>query len=100
VPGIAAGLHLTLQLPPGCDADRVATTARAEGIDIRPLSYYAHTPIEQEPGLVMGYGRLPLPSVPGVVGTLAQVLQSAQKDCSAAGHVRSFRSRRSSSWNR
>jgi GntR family transcriptional regulator / MocR family aminotransferase len=88
--GIAAGLHLTLRLPPGCDADRVATTARAEGIDIRPLSYYAHTPIEQEPGLVMGYGRLPLPSVPGVVGTLARVLQSAQPDAAeppvAEGH--------------
>lgn len=75
--GIAGGLHLTLQLPHGCDADRVAETARSEGIDIRPLSYYAHTPIEQEPGLVMGYGRLPLPSVPGVVGALARAMQSA-----------------------
>jgi GntR family transcriptional regulator / MocR family aminotransferase len=78
--GIAGGLHLTLQLPPGCDADRVAETARSEGIDIRPLSYYAHTPIEQEPGLVMGYGRLPLPSIPGVVGALAWAIQSAQPD--------------------
>jgi len=75
--GVAGGLHLTLQLPPGCDADRVADTARSEGIDIRPLSYYAHTPIEQEPGLVMGYGRLPLPSVPGFVGALARAMQSA-----------------------
>jgi hypothetical protein len=33
--GIAGGLHLTLQLPPGCDADRVADTARSEEIDIR-----------------------------------------------------------------
>lgn len=75
--GAAGGLHLTLQLPPGCNADRVAETARSEGIDIRPLSYYAHTPIKQEPGLVMGYGRLPLPSVPGVVGALARASQSS-----------------------
>jgi GntR family transcriptional regulator/MocR family aminotransferase len=75
--GIAGGLHFTLQLPPGCDADRAAETARSEGIDLRPLSYYAHTPIEQEPALVLGYGRLPLPSVPGVVGALARALQSA-----------------------
>jgi GntR family transcriptional regulator/MocR family aminotransferase len=75
--GAAGGLHLTLQLPPDCNADRVAETARPEGIDIRPLSYYAHTPIEQEPGLVMGYGRLPLPSMPGVVGALARASQSS-----------------------
>ena len=78
--GAAGGLHLTLQLPPGCDADRVAETARAEGIDIRSLSYYAHTPIRQDPGLVLGYGQLPLPSVPGVVDTLTRALQSAQPD--------------------
>lgn len=74
--GIAGGLHLTLQLPPGCDADRVADTARSEEIDIRPLSY-AHIPDQQEPGLVMGYGRLPLPGVPGVVGALAWAMHTA-----------------------
>ena len=78
--GAAGGLHLTLQLPPGCDADRVAETVRAEGIDIRSLSHYAHTPIRQDPGLVLGYGQLPLPSVPGVVDTLARALQSAQPE--------------------
>jgi GntR family transcriptional regulator/MocR family aminotransferase len=81
--GIAGGLHLTLQLPPGCDADRVADAARAEGIDIRPLSYYAHIPNQQEPGLVMGYGRLPLPGVPGVVAALARAMHSVWPDQSA-----------------
>lgn len=75
--GIAGGLHLTLQLPHGCDADRVADTARSDGIDIRPLSYYAHIPDQQEPGLVMGYGRLPLPGVPGVVAALARAMHTA-----------------------
>jgi GntR family transcriptional regulator/MocR family aminotransferase len=77
--GVAGGLHLTLQLPPSWDAGRVAETAKSEGIDVRPLSYYAHTPIEQEPGLVMGYGRLPLHSVAGVVGALAQAAQAASQ---------------------
>jgi hypothetical protein len=38
----------------------------------------AHTFADQRPvpGLVMGYGRLPLPSVPGVVGALARASQS------------------------
>jgi GntR family transcriptional regulator / MocR family aminotransferase len=78
--GAAGGLHLTLQLPPGCDADLVATAARAEGVDVRPLSHYAHTPIPQEPGLVLGYGRLPLPGVAGIVATLARALQGTQPD--------------------
>jgi GntR family transcriptional regulator/MocR family aminotransferase len=72
--GIASGLHLTLALPSGCDADRVADRARSVGIDINSLSYYAHAPVEQEPGLVVGYGRLPLPSIPGVVGALERAL--------------------------
>jgi GntR family transcriptional regulator / MocR family aminotransferase len=78
--GAAGGLHLTLQLPPGYDADRIATSARTVGIDTRPLSYYTHAPIRQEPGLVMGYGRLPLPSVPGVVAALTRGLQRAKPD--------------------
>jgi GntR family transcriptional regulator/MocR family aminotransferase len=75
--GVAGGLHLTLRLPPGCDAGRVARAARSGGIDVRPLSTYAHAPIEQDPGLVLGYGRLPLPSVPGVVGALARAVHGA-----------------------
>jgi GntR family transcriptional regulator/MocR family aminotransferase len=72
--GAAGGLHLTLQLPPGCDAGLIAATVRAAGIDIRPLSAYAHTPIRQDPGLVMGYGRLPLSGVPGVVAALKRAM--------------------------
>ena len=75
--GAAGGLHLTLQLPPGSDTDQIATTARAAGIDIRPLSSYAHAPIRQEPGLVIGYGRLPLPSVPSVIAALTRAIQRA-----------------------
>jgi GntR family transcriptional regulator/MocR family aminotransferase len=76
--GIAGGLHLTLRLPPACDADRVVETVRSEGIDIRSLSYYyATTPVEPEPGMVLGYGRLPRPSVPGVVHALARALDAA-----------------------
>jgi DNA-binding transcriptional MocR family regulator len=72
-------LHLSLRLPTDCDANRVVATARSEGVDIRPLSYYRHDLTEHEPGLVMGYGRLQLPSVAGIVGTLTQAIRSAQQ---------------------
>jgi GntR family transcriptional regulator/MocR family aminotransferase len=74
--GIAGGLHLTLRLPPACDVDSVVETVRSEGIDIRPLSHYASTPIDQ-PGLVLGYGRLSQSSLPGVVHALAQAVDAA-----------------------
>lgn len=74
--GAVGGLHLTLQLPSSCNADQIAATARAADIDIRPLSAYVHSPLRQEPGLVMGYGRLPLHSVPGVIATLRRAIQS------------------------
>jgi GntR family transcriptional regulator/MocR family aminotransferase len=77
--GTAGGLHLSLRLPTDCDANRVVATARSEGVDIRPLSYYRHDLTEHEPGLVMGYGRLQLPSVAGVVGTLTQAIRSARQ---------------------
>jgi GntR family transcriptional regulator/MocR family aminotransferase len=72
--GAAGGLHLTLQLPRGCDADEIAATARAAAVDIRPLSSYTHAPLQQGPGLVLGYGRLPLPSVPGAVAALKRAI--------------------------
>jgi GntR family transcriptional regulator/MocR family aminotransferase len=74
--GAVGGLHLTLQLPSSYNADQIAATARAADIDIRPLSTYVHGPLRQEPGLVMGYGRLPLHSVPGVIATLRRAIPS------------------------
>ncbi|GAA0576273.1 PLP-dependent aminotransferase family protein [Kribbella sandramycini] len=55
--GIAAGLHVVLQLPPGTD-DR-ALTARLADHDIRvaALSRYTHTG-PATPGLVLGYAGL------------------------------------------
>jgi hypothetical protein len=55
----------------------VADAAGLEGIDIRSLSYYASTSLKQHPGLVMGYGRLPLPSVPAVVRALTATMEPA-----------------------
>jgi GntR family transcriptional regulator/MocR family aminotransferase len=68
--GIAGGLHLTLRLEPGADADAVADALRARGIEIQSLARYAHAPTPYEPALVIGYGQLPLPSIPRVVDAL------------------------------
>jgi hypothetical protein len=55
--------------------------------DIRPLSTYTHAPLRLQPGLVMGYGRLPLPSVPGATAALARTIRRAMPDQSPIGHA-------------
>jgi GntR family transcriptional regulator/MocR family aminotransferase len=72
VAGEAGGLHLTAQLPFGADAEAAAEAARAEGIDIRSLSYYAYAPTPYEPALVIGYGRLSLATIPSFIASLAR----------------------------
>jgi DNA-binding transcriptional MocR family regulator len=66
---------LTVQLPAGYDDTAVAEAARSEGVDIRSLSHYAHAPTRYEPALVIGYGRLTLPTVPGFISTLARSVE-------------------------
>lgn len=73
--GVSGGLQLTLRLPPGSDADRAAVLAAGDGVHVRPLSYYTPGASTRDPALVLGYGRLPLPSVPAVVATLARAIR-------------------------
>lgn len=55
VRGIAAGLHLLLELPPGTEESVVVERARAGGVHVNGLATFtrAHP---QPPGLVLGYG--------------------------------------------
>jgi GntR family transcriptional regulator / MocR family aminotransferase len=53
IAGIAAGLHVLVQLDPGVDEDAVAARARALGFSAQPLGRYRHAP--GRPGVVLGY---------------------------------------------
>jgi GntR family transcriptional regulator/MocR family aminotransferase len=64
VKGIAAGLHVTVELPAGYDASAIRRAAREQRIDLRTLDDYEAT---GPPTLMLGYGALPEPAiVPGV----------------------------------
>jgi GntR family transcriptional regulator/MocR family aminotransferase len=64
VKGIAAGLHVTVELPAGYDAAAIRRAAREQRIDLRTLDDYDAT---GPPTLMLGYGALPEPAiVPGV----------------------------------
>jgi GntR family transcriptional regulator/MocR family aminotransferase len=72
VKGVAAGLHVLLQLPPGVDDARVAAEAARAGIRVEPLSRFA---LERPAsGLVIGYGRVHKESLePAVAGLAAAI---------------------------
>lgn len=55
VRGAAAGLHVVLDLPDGCDEEATVAAAAARGVTVYGLGTYtrAHP---QPPGLVLGYG--------------------------------------------
>jgi GntR family transcriptional regulator / MocR family aminotransferase len=74
VGGVAAGVHLVLRLPPGCDDAAVARSASEARIRVPPLSSFR---IKAAPsrGLVLGYGRLHEASVGQAVRALARVVR-------------------------
>ena len=74
IEGAAAGLHVLMRLPPRLDDRAVRTAAAAAGIGVRALSEMSLTD-DEERGLVLGYGRIPLEGIGAAVATLASVLR-------------------------
>jgi GntR family transcriptional regulator/MocR family aminotransferase len=54
--GIAAGLHLYVQLPNGCDESGLVEAARRRGLHIEGASRHFSDPASAPPALVLGYG--------------------------------------------
>jgi GntR family transcriptional regulator / MocR family aminotransferase len=74
VEGIAAGVHLLLRLPRGCDDAAIVAEAAAARILVEPLSrFFVHD--TEESGLVVGYGRLHESAVNAVATGLARVVR-------------------------
>jgi len=57
VPGVAAGLHLYAELPPGWDEERVVAAAAAAGLTADPVAPARTAP--GPPAVVIGVARLP-----------------------------------------
>jgi GntR family transcriptional regulator/MocR family aminotransferase len=74
VDGVAAGLHLLLRLPPGTDERSLVTALAERRIKVRGLASYRLAPREDEPALVLGYGRLPLAAIDAAVDQLTTAL--------------------------
>ncbi len=56
--GVAAGLHLYVQLPSECDEQRLVAQARDRGVLVEGASWHWAEPHLAPPALVLGYGSL------------------------------------------
>ncbi len=73
--GIAAGLHVLVELPAGCEEQQVAAAAKARRVSVRALRDFKLQPDERPPSLVLGYGRLTEPAIPAAIGELAAAVR-------------------------
>ncbi|MGL5816565.1 MAG: PLP-dependent aminotransferase family protein [Phycicoccus sp.] len=76
VRGAAAGLHLTVTLPPEVDDVGVATAALAAGVKVHPLSWHRVRP--GAPGLVLGYAARPATEIEEGMALLGSCLRTTR----------------------
>ncbi len=88
IDGVAAGLHLMLRLPPTMDERAVVDAAAGFSLRIRGLSEYRLVARDDEPGLVLGYGNLPIPSVSTATRLLAQAVAGARPSSGSPSSLR------------
>ncbi len=74
VGGVAAGLHLVMELPARMDEEAALAAARAAGIGLYGLGEHSVRP--RAPALLLGYGRIAEPAIDAGVQALRDSLAS------------------------
>ena len=78
VKGVAAGLHVLLELPPDLDDELIAREAARDGVCVEPLSRSALARRDSS-GLVIGYGRLHETALEPAVAALASAIERVRR---------------------
>jgi GntR family transcriptional regulator / MocR family aminotransferase len=73
--GVAAGLHLTVELPRGAHETAIVGESARRGIYVHGLSAYCSQPGLGQPALLLGYCRLPEREINESASVLAAVLK-------------------------
>jgi GntR family transcriptional regulator/MocR family aminotransferase len=74
--GVAAGLHLFVRLPAGCDERALGRAARREGVRIERASRHWARPDDAPPAFVLGYGAVDERTMRHAVATLGRAYRS------------------------
>jgi GntR family transcriptional regulator/MocR family aminotransferase len=78
VRGIAAGLHIVLEMPSHEAAKSVRAAAGAAGIVVESLDQHAFADYAGPAGLLIGYGGLPEPTLEQAMKGLARIVREAR----------------------
>jgi GntR family transcriptional regulator/MocR family aminotransferase len=78
IKGIAAGLHVTVELPAGSDDRAIKAAAQERRIVFNTMSDYSET---RTPTLMLGYGQLPEPAIRAGVRELAEIVRAVRAEC-------------------
>jgi len=76
VRGIAAGLHVVLEMPSPAAASSVQAEAEEAGIVVETLERHAFAAYAGPAGLLIGYGGLPEPSLEEAIRGLAKIIRA------------------------
>jgi GntR family transcriptional regulator / MocR family aminotransferase len=88
VRGVAAGLHLTLELPRGADETAIVAEVVRSGIYVHGLSAYCSQPGLGQPALLLGYCRLREREINESARALAGVVSSFERSIFRSRHGR------------
>ena len=74
ITGVAAGLHVLVELPPGQGEDETVARAARHGLAVEGLGAYSNGTSEHRPALVVGYTTPPEHAFTGSIARLCTVL--------------------------
>jgi GntR family transcriptional regulator/MocR family aminotransferase len=84
VSGVAAGLHLLIDLPGGTDVAMVTAAAGSLGVRVSNLDAFRAEPDPANPGLVLGYGNLADGEIDQAVERLAEAILRSDRSARPA----------------
>jgi GntR family transcriptional regulator/MocR family aminotransferase len=84
VTGIAAGLHVVLELERDEIEKSICVLAQERGIAVESLGRHSLPGYDGPAGLLIGYGGIAEPAISSAIGELAQVLEAARPSASVA----------------
>jgi len=91
ISGIAAGLHVVLEMPSCEIAESVCTRARSRGVAVETISQHTLPKYNGRAGIILGYGSLSMPALQSAIEefarTVADVMQEATEDPAAVAGV-------------
>jgi GntR family transcriptional regulator/MocR family aminotransferase len=76
--GVAAGLHVTVQLPDSDNEQAIREEAHERRVEFETMSDYRPAARERPPALLLGYAQMPEPAIRAGVHELAKAVRAAR----------------------